>query len=180
MWEFKKWASLNRKYCWNFGVEQLGFPQMSRQSRPHNIPSFHKRKKVRISGFLACEKNNLPKAVLLLLGWSFLSFDRMPQGAFCNSVDLGAQRVISHKFSVIFSRAKEGHLDKPAKDKNGDLSIEYFTLKQCKSDSNYRSFLNDVHRRSSRTFLGKTRCDWKYFQSGQIFWLEMLVAFLHA
>ena len=31
-----------RKYCWNFGVEQLGFPQMSRQSRPHNIPSFHK------------------------------------------------------------------------------------------------------------------------------------------
>ena len=42
MWEFKKWASLNRKYCWNFGVEQLGFPQMSRQSRPHNIPSFHK------------------------------------------------------------------------------------------------------------------------------------------
>ena len=97
-----------------------------------------RRKKVRISEFLACEKNNLPKAVLLLLGWSFLLFDHVPRGAFCNSVDLGAQRDISYKFSLIFSRTKEGHLDKPTEDKNGDLSIEYFTLKQCKSESKYR------------------------------------------
>ena len=101
--------------------------------RVHN-----KRKKVRISGFLACEKNNLPKAVLLLLRWSFLLFHHMPRGAFYNSVDLGDQRDISHNFSVIFSRAKEGHLDKPTEDKNCDLSMVYFTLKQCKSESKYR------------------------------------------
>ena len=41
-----------------------------------------KRKKVRISKFLACEKNNLPKAVLLLLGWSFMLFIICHEGPF--------------------------------------------------------------------------------------------------